>query len=193
MRLLIILFVTVLIYGCNKDHNKNINQKVDHNSVVDNNQPQEAEELDPAELLMQQQITQHQNMMKQMQKQMMNDPFKNDPFFKRNRRNMLGRGTLPFGNTKLFNMDQNLDITEDEKAYYISGDFNEMEPKNIELKVKNNHLSISLSLERKNGNFTMSSSFSRTFPLDFLVDESKIDMKTEKNGLKITVPKITEK
>jgi len=93
-------------------------------------------------------------------------------------------------NSKLGKLDNQLKTREDSKAYYIDGDFKGMTPKNIKFSVKDNHVSITMDLEKKAKNFSQTSSFTRMFPLSHPVNESQITTINKNGKLSITIPKI---
>jgi len=65
-----------------------------------------------------------------------------------------------------------------------------MTPTNIKFIVKNNHLKITMDLEKQSGSLTRSSSFTRMFPISHEVDKSKAKTIIKNNEVSITLPKL---
>jgi HSP20 family protein len=91
-----------------------------------------------------------------------------------------------------------VDIYEDEKSIVLSADLPEMNEKDIELKVEDNHLTIKgerkFENEEKRENYhrveKRYGSFQRTFALPETVDADGIKAKYDKGVLKVTLPKV---
>ena len=94
-----------------------------------------------------------------------------------------------------------IDVSEDEKAMTVRCDVPGLDPKDLDVQVSGNVLTVSGSREdewdgKKHGvhrRERVSGSFSRSVPLPSHVDGSKVEAKYDKGTLTITVPKIPGK
>lgn len=91
-----------------------------------------------------------------------------------------------------------VDIYEDEKEIVVSADLPQMEEKDLDVRVEDNHLHIAgerkFENEEKKDNYhrveRRYGSFQRTFALPDNVDAEKIEAKYDKGVLKVHLPKV---
>lgn len=81
------------------------------------------------------------------------------------------------------------DLTEDEDQYRLEIALQGLQPKNFNIQVEKNHLRLQGSLVREEGGGSISSSFSRTFPVPPDVDADRIQIENQKDRLVVILPK----